>query len=143
MPKKCFVNIPEAPKIPGLRFRNYEGTADFEKMTNVLKSCHSEREGNFTTVYENRFDDLVNCELDKDVLFAEIEGEVIGYSRVTWWNEENGGRIYLSMGFLKPNWRRKGIGSVMLLYNEERLSEIAAEEEHSGPQYFECWSQDG
>jgi GNAT superfamily N-acetyltransferase len=45
-------------------------------------------------------------------------------------------------GNLHPDWRRKGLGTAVLRYNEKRLREIAREQKHSQniPRFFESWS---
>jgi len=59
------------------------------------------------------------------MIFAELNHEVIGYSRCFWREEEHGPHIYGSVGFLIPDWRRKGIGSSMLHWIENRMRALA------------------
>ncbi len=72
------------------------------------------------------YEHLTNCDPYQDVLFAEVDGQPIAYSRVFWDRLEEGIRVYTAFGFVLPEWRRKGIGTAMLLRNEARLHEIAA-----------------
>jgi GNAT superfamily N-acetyltransferase len=75
----------------------------------------------------NAYSHLTNCDPYLDMIFAEVRGEVIGYSRGWWQEEPNGGPyLYTFVGFLVPEWRRKGIGRVMLQCMEARLGTIAA-----------------
>jgi mycothiol synthase len=69
---------------------------------------------------------LHNCDPYEDMLFAEIEGEPIGYSRVWWEKQEDGQHTYQSFAFLNPAWRRRGIGQAFLNWDLERLRTIAA-----------------
>jgi GNAT superfamily N-acetyltransferase len=39
-----------------------------------------------------------------------------------------------------PEWRGRGIGTAVLLHNERRLREIAADHPHDGPRLFATWS---
>jgi ribosomal protein S18 acetylase RimI-like enzyme len=73
------------------------------------------------------FDHLHNCDPDQDVLIAEIDGQMIAYSRVWWDQETDGDRIYTFIGLLVPEWRRKGIGGAMIRHGERRLRQIAAQ----------------
>jgi len=59
------------------------------------------------------------------MIFAELNNEVIGYSRGFWRQEESGLCIYSTVGFLVPAWRRKGIGETMLHWIENRMRTIA------------------
>ncbi len=74
----------------------------------------------------NNYSHLTKCDPYQDMIFSEIKGEVVGYSRGWWWEEPATGRIYEFVGFLVPEWRRKGIGRAMLLWMEDRLGDVAA-----------------
>jgi GNAT superfamily N-acetyltransferase len=71
-----------------------------------------------------RYNHLHNCDPYTDVLFVEMNGDVIGYSRIWWRHGE--ARRYCHFALLLPEWRGKGIRRCMLLYNEKRAREIAA-----------------
>lgn len=67
---------------------------------------------------------ISNCDPYEDILFAEIEGKVVGYVRGWWKDEAPVLRLYQHNGFLIPEWRRKGIGQVLLQWVEKRLKQI-------------------
>src|SRR5574342_528404 len=85
------IDIAEAPSIPGLTFRRFRGDSDFPKMAAVINSS-AEADGieRVDTVEEVRknYGRLVNSDPAADMVFAEIGGEVVGYSRVFWYQEE-------------------------------------------------------
>ncbi len=81
---------------------------------------------------------LVNCDPYQDMIFAEIHGEAIGYGRAWWTHKANGERIYYHVGFLKPAWRRKGIGSAMLRFLQNRMAQVAADP-GDGPRYLQAF----
>jgi GNAT superfamily N-acetyltransferase len=85
---------------------------------------------------------LVNCDPYQDMLFAEVEGQVVGYNRLTWRVESQGDYIYTNFGFLLPEWRRKGIGSVMQQRSENRLCEIAEAHPFEATKWFESYAAD-
>lgn len=138
------VNVPEAPAIPGLAFRRYRDEADFRHMIAVRAGCvAADRIDVFSTderiptvedltawfaaarTGDPPFDPI------RDMLFAERDGRVIGYNRVTWWPEEDGTHLYLHLGYLLPAHRRQGLGRAMLRWAEARARAIAAA--HPGP----------
>jgi mycothiol synthase len=87
------------------------------------------------------FKHLVNCDPHKDMLFVEIKGNVIGYTQVQWQEESDGTRNYDHFAILLPEWRGKGIRRCMLLFNERRAREIAAEHPE-GERFFRSWADD-
>ena len=124
------ITLVNAPSISNLRFRHYRGESDLPKMVKALESSYDiDKVEQVTTLDEmkNSYAHLSNCDPYTDLIIAEIDGEVIGYSRGAWAMDENNGEyVYYFGGFLAPRWRRKGIGSVMLQWIEARMREIAS-----------------
>jgi mycothiol synthase len=134
-----------ARDIPGLTFRRFRGESDYPAMVNVLQgSKEADQIEEVHTIEDLRrsYANLANCDPRRDVLVAEVDGEVIGYTRVWWLQESDGKRIYLQVTFLLPEWRTTGIGSAMLRHNERRLREIASGHPEDGPRFFEAWAAD-
>lgn len=116
------------PSVAGLSFRHFAGESDYPKMLKVVEaSAEADKIERADTIEDvaNNYSHLTNCDPYQDMIFAEVDGEVIGYSRGWWTDETNGPLIYGLVGFLAPAWRRKGIGRRMLQWVEERLREIA------------------
>jgi GNAT superfamily N-acetyltransferase len=137
--------LPDAPSIPGLAFRRFCGEPDFPHMVAVISgSKEADQIERVDTVEQVRtnYAHLVNSDPYRDVLIAEVDGQVIAYNRVSWRKELSGLRIYHHFGFLLPAWRRKGIGRAMLCAAESRLQEIAAEHPQDGPRAFESFAND-
>lgn len=128
MNKDDHIHIDNAPNIARLVFRHFRGAEDYPKMVAVIAaSAEADKIERVDTVEDvaNAYSHLTNCDPYQDMIFAEINNEVIAYSRGFWFQEEDGPRIYGSVGFLAPAWRRKGIGSAMLRWIENRLRVIA------------------
>jgi mycothiol synthase len=137
--------IPAAPKLPGLTFRGFQGESDFPRMAAVIAGSKDvdriERAESAEDIARD-YNHLFNCDPYQDMLFAEMNGEVIGYSRVTWKEELDGKRIYVHFGFLLPEWRRRGIGRAMLHYNQMRLRRIASGHPNGSQRFFESFAAD-
>lgn len=64
-------------------------------------------------------------------LLAEVDEQVVGYTWMDWWEEVDGTRLYLLLGWVVPAWRRRGVGTAMLRRQEEQAAVFAAA--HTGP----------
>jgi mycothiol synthase len=137
------LNTPRSADIPGLVYRGFNGETDYPNILKVIHGCRVvdglERAEALEDVVNN-YAHLHNCDPYTDMLFTEVDGEVVGYSRV-WWAVEGSGRwIGFQLGNVLPEWRRKGIGSSLLRFNEERLCQIATQLKRNGqmPAETEC-----
>jgi ribosomal protein S18 acetylase RimI-like enzyme len=123
------IALPDAPAVPGLRFRHYRGEEDLPAMLRVYAAAHEadgiEEVASLDHMKLN-YATLVNCDPARDMVLAEVDGEVVAYARVFWTGLVEGGRSYENFGFVHPAWRRRGIGGALHRRNEARLREIAA-----------------
>lgn len=139
------IRVPNAPVIPGLSFRHYRGEADWSQMvelSNLVNKADKTEEISTLEEIAHYYSHLKNCDPYKDVIVGEMDGKMIVFCRV-WWNKEvDGPYIYSSFGKIHPEWRRKGLGTALLPYNQSRLREIAQENGHpqDKPRFFESWS---
>ena len=121
--------LPDAPPIPGLRFRRYRGPDEHPAMARVYGAAH-EADGledvPSLEQFNLNYSTLVNCDPQSDMVLAEVDGELVAYARVFWTDQVDGSRSYENFGFIHPAWRRRGLGMAMHRRNEERLREIAA-----------------
>ena len=137
--------VPDAPALPGLTFRRFHGESDFPKMITVIDGCKAVDKMERALSAEDiaRFyAHLTNCDPRQDMLFVDMGGRVVGYTRVWWMREEAGARLYTHFGFLFPEWRRKGIGRAMLHWNETHLREIAVSHPNDVPRFFQAEASD-
>jgi mycothiol synthase len=130
-----------APKIPGLNFRHFRGEEDYSPMARVLtgsqRADHSDRSATAEDMAKAYANALKNCDPYKDILIAEIAGEMVGYVR-GWWEESAALRLYMHNGFLLPAWRRKGIGGALLNWMEAHLKDSAAAHPPEARKYFQA-----
>ena len=124
------INPPELLDIPGFNWRGFQGEADYPKILAVIHRNgvvdgleRSETLEDIANIYAH----LHHSDPYHDMLFAEVNGAVVGYSRVWWAMEGSGQWIGFQLGHVLPEWRRKGIGGRLLSFNEHRLRQIAAQ----------------
>jgi mycothiol synthase len=137
------VAVPGAADIPGLAFRGFRGEADYPAILAVIEGSKEADGVELTGSVEDvarSYQHLTNCDPYQDMLFVEVDGEVIGYSRVWWWLEADGNRLYGHFASLLPEWRGAGIRRTMVRHNERRLSEIASAHPGDGGRFFETWT---
>lgn len=128
-----------APSIAGLRFRNYGGEKDLPAMLRVYSGAHQAdglEEVSTLEQFELNYAHLVNCDPARDIVLAEVDGEMVAYARVFWQELVEGGRSYECLGFVHPAWRRRGIGGAMLRHNEARARDVAATHEGVMPKWL-------
>ena len=118
----------DVPDVPGLIFRGFQGETDYPKMLAVISGSKNADKIERTDTLEdvaNNYAHLTNCDPYQDMIFAEVNGVVVGYGRVSWRIDQDGQWLGFLIGFLLPDWRWKGIGRRMLRFGEQRLSQIA------------------
>lgn len=137
--------VVDAPAVPGLRFRRFRGESDYPHMAAVIEAGaaadHIERADSAEDIAAS-YAHLGNCDPYRDMIFAEIDGQVAGYARGWWQDNADGSLVYGHVGFLAPAWRRMGIGRAMSRWMEARLREVAAAEQHppERPKFYQTFS---
>ncbi len=101
--------IPNAPAIPGLIFRRFRGEADYPHMAALIAACKvADGVERSTTVEDiaNNYRHLENCDPQTDMLFAEVDGQVIAYGRIWWDDLADGIRLLSSLRIPAPGLAR-------------------------------------
>jgi mycothiol synthase len=128
------------PKISNLSFRTFLGPDDFPDLATIANASNAaDQVERVITAEELAHAYLTDGEPYHDIILAEINGELIGYSRGFWFIEgENRSYVYGISGYLIPTWRRQGKGRVLLLWVENRLRKIALAHPADLPKYFQA-----
>ena len=123
------VTLPDSPAIAGLSFRPMQRPSDDGEITRLVNAGmaasglpHRLSEALIT----NWLDHPSNLDLDADFLFAEVDGTVVGYTEGGWEQDNDGGRNYSIWGQVHPDWERRGLGTALLHWIEERQRRVAA-----------------
>lgn len=123
------VDLPARPDVAGLVFRRFGGPEDFAGMVEANMAAREAYGIEETVTVEGmtvQYAHLTNSDIERDLLVIELDGRIVGYTRVLWADQRDGVRAYDSVGLLRPELRGRGIGTAMLGWDELRLREIAA-----------------
>lgn len=135
------VRIPGAPGLPGLVFRRLRAPDDFPGMVAAnmaAREAYGVEETVSVEAMASNYANLTNSDPVRDVLVVELDGRIVGYSRVLWMDEDDGSRIYDAFCLLRPGERGRGIGGAMLAWDEERHRSLTVEH---GPAVGPRWHQ--
>ncbi len=123
------MDVENAPAVVGLIFRHFCGESDYARIAAVLTASDRADQIERTVTADDiarAYQRLTNCDPYSDIIIAQVASEMVGYARAWWQDQPPTERLYKHNGFLVPEWRRKGIGTAMLLWIERRLHDIAA-----------------
>ena len=128
-----------------LNLRAYCGAEDTEGMAQVRQAC-SAADGVDPRSVAQKAPNAAELRLDlvsedgfdasQDVQIAEVDDNIVGYSAVRWWTESDGTRLFLTLGWVAPEWRRRGIGTELLHWAEARCRVLARSNPGPGPTYY-------
>ncbi len=128
-----------------LVYRGFRGHTDFQLMVDIIEGSKDADGAEWATSVEqttNDYKHLHNCDPYTDMVFAEVDGQTVGYGRC-WWNEQlDGIRVYNFFAHLLPEWRNRGIRRTMLHKLETRLRQIASEHLSEQQKFLQAWSSD-
>ena len=129
----------------GVVFRGFRGKVDYPAMAAVIAGSKEADGLEWATSVEDierNYRHLVNSDPETDMLFVEVDGEVVGYGRVWWQEEVTGKRVYMHFAHLLPEWRGLGIRRAMVEHSEKRIREIAADQPPGGLDVFSAFAAD-
>ena len=135
------ITLDDAPAIAGLVFRHPWGEEDAEALRAVRagSAAHDGIDPRSTLegvpssgqMRSQLAEAAARGECDR-WLVAQIRDRVAGCSRVLSWPESDGATVCLTLGWVLPEWRGKGIGTAMLHWTEDRLRRLAAAQQPGG-----------
>jgi mycothiol synthase len=132
----------DLPSLDGFRLRAFQGPEDFEHMAAILAAARvvdGVERAETAASLANDYAHLVNSDPQRDMLFAELDGQVVAYNRCWWEQEENGPRLYGHIGVSTPASRGRGLGRTALRWLEGRLRAIAAEHPTGTERFFQTF----
>ena len=145
IPEETTVEVDSAPNIPGLRFRTFRDEEDFAIMSRIAQeSLEADGVEWVVTVDELReqFSSPEGKESYSDVLFVEVDGETVGYSRISYGDDQEAVKAYRHQVFLLKPWRDRGIEDALFKRNERLLEEVSHRHSSTREKYLQVWALD-
>jgi GNAT superfamily N-acetyltransferase len=134
------IDVSEAPPIPGLSFRKFRGESDFPIMADVMQRSRDADQYDLVETAQDiasEYRHLQNCDPAKDMLFVEIEGKTVGFTRCQWRTSADKTLVHEHSIHLIPEWRGHGLRRWMLRWDEKRLAETANQHTGNAKKVFE------
>jgi GNAT superfamily N-acetyltransferase len=139
------VVLAEAPTIPGLRFRRLQRPADDAVLADLINAGYV-ADGiphRFSTEHiASWLDHPSGLELDEDMLIAEVDGVPVACAQGGWEQDNDGGRNYETWGQVHPDWRRRGLGTALLRWVEERQARVASTHPAGIERRLQSWTNE-
>lgn len=121
------IQLPDAPAIPGLRFRMFDPDRDYEAFVGLIAVANrADGVDYLPTVDGLRNDHDHGDEFDprRDTILAEVEGELVAAAETSVRTRDGIG-VHQVEGWVLPAWRRRGLGRVLLHWTERRAADVA------------------
>jgi len=140
------VVIPDSPRIPGLRLRHLRRPADDAAIAAVANAGFAADGIEFRLSAEQVsiwLDHPSRMEPAHDMLLAEVDGALVAYTEGGWEQDNDGGRNYGTWGQVRPEWRRRGLGTALLHWTEARQRTVGASHPPNIEKRLESWTNEG
>jgi mycothiol synthase len=140
------LTLPDAPAIPGLRFRRFGDASDWTALAElhrVVAIADEDDEIPTPELLQITYEHKAGFQLERDLLLADVDGRVIAEARGTA-SIRDGYPVHSLTGRVDPEWRRRGIGRALFHWNERRARERAAAEPRfaSGSAVLGAWASE-
>ena len=128
--------------LPNLKLRNFAGPSDYAKIAEVVNACNDQSSELFADTEEtvaNRYTNFVNCDPYRDMIIADVDGEMVGYSRCDWDEQPEAGRIYHFSLIVKPLWRGKGVAELLMEWMISVIHQKATNDAGCQQAFWQCY----
>jgi ribosomal protein S18 acetylase RimI-like enzyme len=121
------IEVRDAPPISGLRFRLFDPARDYQSYVDLIREAHlADGVDYLPTVEAVRSDHEHQPEYDprRDVVLAEIDGRLVAAATTDVRIRAGVGHHQVE-GWVRPAWRRRGLGRALLGWTEARAAAVA------------------
>lgn len=132
-------------KLKGVAARSFRGEADYPNIVAINNAAWAADDDQSVDTVEQAtsfFRNLERFDPARDMIVVEGDGAPVAYIHTWWWDNDEGERLFALSGQVHPHWRRKGIGSALLRWQEARIAEIAAEQGPHAKRFIQGGAED-
>jgi ribosomal protein S18 acetylase RimI-like enzyme len=136
------IDLKDAPKIPGLRVRQFAGESDHPAMAAMMNQIALADGGaaDFTPANLANWDQCIeHFDPPNDRIMVEIDGRMIGAGRVQSAKTVENERLYFHSTNLVHEFRGKGMERPLLRHLQRRLRDIAKTHPEDAPRFFQAF----
>jgi mycothiol synthase len=122
------IELPDAPPIPGLRFRPFHVDRDVAALAELIAASNVADQVDYAPTPEGLRVDLEhrpNIDLARDILLCEIDGRLVAAIDHGVRERTSAVTHHLEC-WVRPDQRRRGIGRALLRWGEARARDVAA-----------------
>lgn len=135
------IDLPDAPSIPGLRFRAFDPEADYPALVELIHAANQLDKLDWLPTLENLRTDqehLDGFDPRLDLLVAEIDGALSAVAETSARTRDGRGSHHFE-AWVGPAWRRRGLGRALVRWTEQRAAAVAAVDGRAGPRELDTW----
>ena len=138
------IRLPDAPPIDELEFRMFDPERDYEALVELITvTGRADGLDWYPTVEGLRSDHAHGGEFDprRDIILAEVGGELVGAAETSVRTREGIG-VHHVEGWVRPGFRRRGLGRALLHWTERRAAEVAQVDGRPAERALASWPDD-
>ena len=133
-----WLELPDAPAIPGLRFRrSHRDDAEYEATAAVIRAANGADDIPYApsgALLREDWEGQPSFDPDRDLILAEIDGRQVANAAID--RVPRGETIvYELFGHVVPEWRRRGLGRALLAANVRGAAQRAATDPDRRPAF--------
>ena len=135
------LDLPDAPPIPGLRFRRLRDVDDYTALARLITAGSLADDLDFIPDPQSlqvEMEHEADFDPHRDLLLAEVDGRLIAYGKAGR-TVRDGLAVYMAGGTSHPDWRRRGLGRAILRATEDHLRDRATAFEDPEGRVLGAW----
>lgn len=140
-----YANYKKLEKVPGLAFRYFSGDADYARKLDLWTKARDFNGFDWVATLEDVKNDEKwrnHFDIFQQQLYAEINGQSVGYMEFNWNRETNPDvrAHYINLCIPEEHWQGE-IPWLMLAFCEEQAAQMTAELPQDVPDVFQVWKK--
>ena len=138
---RTWITLSDAPPIDALRFRAFDPAGDYGLFVELIGEANKADRIDYLPTVENlRSDHDHGGEFDppRDIILAEVNGELVAAAETKVRTRDGIGDHHVE-GWIRPAWRRQGLGRALLHWTERRAAEVARTDARPRERVLSSW----